>query len=276
MDTVTVGEATIPQLGFGTWELRGETCARMVAEALAIGYRHIDTARMYGNEKDVGEGLFHGLKDNGIDRSEIFVTTKIWPDDHRPGDLQKAAAGSLRDLGTHVDLLLLHWPSPDVPLEDTLHALADCRDQGMATHIGISNFPTHLMRQAIGGCPAPLVMNQVEYHPFLDQDPVLKVARANGLGVTAYCPLAKGRVFRDDTIARIAEAHGRSPSQIALHWLVQQGLCAIPRSSKADHARDNFAIWDFTLGPDDMAALSSLRRRDGRIIDPAGLAPAWD
>lgn len=277
MQTLRIQDATIPQLGFGTWELRGADCARMVAAALEIGYRHIDTARMYGNEGAVGEGLSRGLAAQGLDRSDVWVTTKIWPDDFGYQRVQEAAAQSLKELGlTHVDLLLLHWPNPEVSLEDTLRGLAETRRQGMARYIGISNFPTALMREAIGACPEPLLMNQVEYHPFLDQTPVLDVARANGLGVTAYCPLAKGKVLGDATLAGIADAHGKSPTQVALRWLVQQGVCAIPRSSKTEHARANFAIWDFTLSDDEMAAISALGSRDGRIIDPAGMAPAWD
>jgi diketogulonate reductase-like aldo/keto reductase len=275
--TLRIGTATVPQLGFGTWELRGDTCARMVSAALGIGYRHIDTARMYGNETAVGEGLSDGLRRHGLDRGDIWITTKIWPDQFADGDLQAATARSLTELGVgQVDLLLLHWPNPSIPLGETMAALADTLRQGMVRHIGLSNFPTALMRQAIGACPEPLTMIQVEYHPFLDQTAVLDAAAANGLGITAYCPLAKGRVFEDETVGRIARAHGRSPSQIALRWLLQQGVVAIPRSSKEAHARDNFAVWDFALDEAEMAALSALRRRDGRLIDPAGLAPDWD
>lgn len=277
MQSITVQDVSIPQLGFGTWQLSGSTCSSMVAKALEIGYRHFDTARMYGNEIAIGEGLSAGLSAQGLDRGDIWVTTKIWPDDFADRRLQNAAAESIQELGIdQIDLLLLHWPNPDIPLAETMRALADTVEQSMVRHIGVSNFPTAMLREAIGSCPRPLLMNQVEYHPFLDQTPVLQTAAANGLGVTAYAPLAHGKVMSDDTLRRIGADHGKSPAQVALRWLIQQGVCAIPRSSKEDHARDNFAIWDFTLDDAEMAAISALRDHNDRLISPAGLAPAWD
>jgi len=266
--------ARIPALGFGTWELRDGLAVRLVEAALAIGYRHIDTAQMYENEREVGTAI----RTSGIDRAEIFLTTKVWPDRFRQGDLQRSVEESLQRLGLEaVDLLLLHWPNPAVPLAETIDALNDARARGMTRHIGVSNFPSRLMEEAIRLSAAPLVTNQVEYHPFLTQKRVLAACRGAGMALTAYCPLARGRVFGDPVIARIAARHRKSPAQIALRWLVQQeGVVAIPRSSKPEHARANFEIWDFALAVEEMRAISALGSPSGRIVDIAGLAPEWD
>lgn len=274
MHSVEAHGARIPVLGFGTWELRDGLAVRMVEAALEIGYRHIDTAQMYENEREVGTAI----RTSGIDRREIFLTTKVWPDRFREGDLQRSVEESLGRLGLDtVDLLLLHWPNPSVPLAETIAALNDARARGMTRHIGISNFPTRLMREALRLSEAPLVTNQVEYHPFLSQKRVLRACREAGMALTAYCPLARGRVFGDPVIERIAARHRKSPAQVALRWLVQQqGVVAIPRSSKPEHARANFEIWDFALDDREMAEISALAGPGGRIVDIAGLAPDWD
>lgn len=274
MQTIDANGAQLPVLGFGTWELRGDDAYRMVRSALEIGYRHIDTAQMYGNEAEVGRAL----ADSGIARDEVFVTTKIWPDRFRSGDLQQAAAESLRRLGLDaVDLLLLHWPNPRVPLAETLAALVDVKRSGHARHIGVSNFTTGLLDQALSLCDEPLSVNQVEYHPYLNQQAVLEQVRANGMGLTAYCPLSRGEVFRDPTLQGIAADHGRTPGQVTLRWLLQQdGVSAIPRTRSADHAASNFAVFDFTLSASEMAAIHALSRSRGRLVAPAGVAPQWD
>ena len=274
MYSVEAHGARIPVLGFGTWELRDGLAVRLVEAALAIGYRHIDTAQMYENEREVGTAI----RTSGIDRREIFLTTKVWPDRFRDGDLQRSVEESLERLGLDaVDLLLLHWPNPAVPLAETIAALNDARARGLTRHIGVSNFPTGLMREALRLSEAPLVTNQVEYHPFLSQNRVLRACREAGMALTAYCPLARGRVFGDPVIERIAARHRKSPAQVALRWLVQQeGVVAIPRSSKPEHARANFEIWDFSLDDREMAEISALGGPEGRIVDIAGLAPEWD
>jgi diketogulonate reductase-like aldo/keto reductase len=274
MHLVEANGARIPALGFGTWELRGGTAQRLVEAALAIGYRHIDTAQMYGNEADVGAALRAG----GVPREQIFVTTKIWPDRFRAGDLERSVDESLRKLGLHeVDLLLLHWPNPSVPLAETLGALNKAHAQGLTRHVGISNFTASMIEEAVRLSTAPLVTNQVEYHPLLSQRRVLETCRANGLSLTAYCPLARGRVFSEPTLSRVAQQHGRDPGQVALRWLVQQpGVIAIPRSSKVAHARSNFAVFDFELLPAEMEEIGALGSAAGRVVDAAGMSPAWD
>jgi 2,5-diketo-D-gluconate reductase B len=265
--------ARIPALGLGTWQLSGEVARRMVGYALDIGYRHVDTAQMYGNEAEVGAAI----ADSSVPRGEIWLTTKIWPDNFRARALLRAAEQSVRTLRTEPDLLLLHWPSPNVPLEETMGALNEAKRRGLTKHIGISNFTVALIREALALTEEPLVVNQVEYHPFLDQNAALQEVRANGMALTAYSPLAKGRVFSDGTIARIAERHGKNPGQVALRWLIQQdGVAAIPRSSREANARTNLEIFDFELPEAEMAEIFALAHPRGREVNPAGVAPRWD
>ncbi|MFC7053541.1 aldo/keto reductase [Hansschlegelia quercus] len=270
---VAANGASIPALGFGTWQLDGEEARDAVQAALEIGYRHIDTAQIYGNEVEVGEGL----RRSGVNRDEVFLTTKVWTDRYRDGDLQRSVEDSLKKLGvSYVDLLLLHWPNPAVALQETLKALNAVRSNGLSRDIGVSNFPVKTLREAIDLSGAPLVTNQVEYHPFLDQSAVKAALDANDMALTAYSPIAKGKVAEDATIKAIAEAHGKTPSQIALRWLIQQdGVIAIPRSSKKARIAENFDIFDFALDEAEMSRVSALRTKDGRITSPS-FAPEWD
>jgi 2,5-diketo-D-gluconate reductase B len=265
--------ARIPALGLGTWQLDGGVARRMVGYALEIGYRHIDTAQMYGNEAEVGAAI----ASSGVARDEIWLTTKIWPDNFRAGALQRAAEQSVRRLGTVPDLLLLHWPNPGVPLAETMGALNDAKRRGLARHIGISNFTVALIQEALARSEEPLLVDQVEYHPYLNQDAVREELHANGMALIAYSPLAKGRVFDEPTLARIGARYGKNPGQGALRWLIQQdGVAAIPRSSREAHARANFDVFDFALSDAEMAEISALAHPGGRQIDPAGMAPRWD
>lgn len=272
MQIVEAGGARIPAIGLGTWELRGRTCARVVEQALRLGYRHIDTAQMYGNERDVGDGI----RASGVARNEIFLTTKIWPTHFAPHDLERSVKESLARLRlTEVDLLLLHWPSTRVPLGETLGALARMKVAGFAKHIGVSNFTVALVGQAVSLCPEPLVCNQVEYHPYLDQTRVLHACRTNGVATVAYAPIAKGRVKSDPLLADIARKYHRSPVQVCLRWLVQQDVVAIPRTAKIERLSENIGIFDFRLYDEDMAAISALRTRNTRLVN-AGNSPDWD
>lgn len=274
MHTVNANGASIPALGFGTWELAGSTAQRMVEAALAIGYRHLDTAQIYGNEAEVGAG-FHA---SGLPRDSVFVTTKVWPDRFRAGELQRSVEESLKKLRLDaVDLLLLHWPNPEVPLAETIAALNEVAERGWSRHIGISNFTTAMIEEAVRLSARPLATNQVEYHPYLGQRKVYAACRRHGLALTAYCPLARGRVFQDPRLRNIAERHGKTAGQVALRWLVQQeGVIAIPRSSRPEHARANFALFDFALSEGEMAEIAALAEPGGRLVDVAGLSPRWD
>ncbi len=273
MQTVTTAGVTIPVLGFGTWQLEGGDARRMVEAALRIGYRHIDTARIYGNEREVGEGL----RASGVARNDIFLTTKIWIDSTAAGDLQRAAEASLKRLGLdHVDLLLLHWPTPAVPLAETMGALNDVLKRGMTRAIGVSNYPSKVLEQAAHLSEAPLATDQVEYHPYLNQQKVLETAREHGLTVTAYSPLARGGVLNDPVLEEIAAAHGRTISQVVVRWLMQQpDVMVIPKTASEARARENFSVEDFELSPDDMRRIFALARPDGRVIEPSD-PPEWD
>jgi 2,5-diketo-D-gluconate reductase B len=265
--------ARIPALGLGTWQLSGAVARRIVGHALALGYRHIDTAQMYGNEAEVGAAIAN----SAVPREQIWLTTKIWPDNFRAGALQRAAEESVRRLRTEPDLLLLHWPNPSVPLAETIGALNEVKRRGLARHIGISNFNVALIREALALSAEPLMANQVEYQPYLDQAAVLAKLRARRMALIAYSPLAKGRVFRDRTLARIGERHGKSPGQVALRWLIQQdGVAAIPRSSREDGVKANFELFDFALSDAEMAEIAALARPGGRQVDLPGFAPRWD
>ena len=274
MHRVAANGANIPALGFGTWELRGSTAQRLVEAALRIGYRHLDTAQMYGNEAEIGAGL----RASGIARDEVFLTTKIWPDRFRAGDLERSVDESLRKLRLDaVDLLLLHWPSREVPLSETIGALNRVHADGKARHVGISNFTTGMIDEAVRLSTVPLATDQVEYHPMLSQRAVLASCRRHGMALTAYCPLARGKVFADPTLRRIGLLHGRGAGQIALRWLIQQAdVIAIPRSSSEAHAQSNFAIFDFTLSEAEMAEITAIGLPAGRVVNVAGVAPAWD
>lgn len=274
MDAIEAGGARIPRIGFGTFELEPQVAYARVGDALAAGYRHIDTAQIYGNEAAVGAAI----RESGVPRDQIFLTTKVWVDRFRDGDLQRSAEESLERLGLdYVDLLLLHWPNPQVALAETIGALNDARRRGLTRHIGVSNFTVALIGEAAAASEAPLVTDQVEYHPYLSQAPVREALARRGMALTAYCPLGKGRVLKDPVIGRIAREHGKDAAQVVLRWHYQQpDVVAIPRSSKAERVRSNLDIFDFELGESEMAAISALARPDGRVISPAGLAPAWD
>jgi diketogulonate reductase-like aldo/keto reductase len=274
MHDVHANGAGIPALGFGTFQLEPSNAERMTRYALDIGYRHIDTAQMYRNEEVVGRGMQQAASA----REDVFLTTKVWVDRFADGDLQRSVEESLRRLDTsYVDLLLLHWPNPDIPLAETIKALNEVRGAALARHIGVSNFTVALTDEAVRLSQAPLVTNQVEYHPLLDQRPVHQALARHGMALTAYCPLAQGHVFGDATLQRIANAHDKTPAQIALRWLLQQeGVVAIPRSKREEHADANRAIFDFALAETEMAEIHALHSSRGRLINPASLAPDWD
>jgi 2,5-diketo-D-gluconate reductase B len=268
--TLVIAGTEIPKLGFGTWQLTGEACAEGVRDALELGYRHIDTARMYGNEAEVGRGI----ERSGVERGSIFLTTKVWPSDLRSADLRASVEGSLRDLRVeHVDLLLIHWPNARVPLAETLGAMTELQEEGKARHLGVSNFPSQLVRDALE--LAPIICDHVEYHPNLGQPEVLALARDRDLLVTAYSPLARGEVDRDPVLREIGEAHRKSAGQVALRWLLDQPhVAAVPKASSHEHRAANLDVFDFELGDDDRGRIAGLAR-GLRTEDPSWAAD-WD
>lgn len=274
MHNVEANGASIPALGLGTWTLTGNACADLVARALDLGYRHIDTAASYGNEEAVGAGL----RAAGIARDEVFVTTKVWWTDLAAADLRRSAEASLGRLGLdQVDLLLVHWPNPAIPLEETIPALERAQRDGLARHIGVSNFPTALLAQAIALSQVPLVANQVEHHPYLRQRAVRAACREAGMALVGYCPLHRGGgLLAEPAVVQAAQAHGRTPGQVVLRWHVQQeGTVAIPRTSRRERLAENLAIFDFSLSEAQMAAISSLGAAASRICD-YDFSPQWD
>lgn len=272
MKYVEVQGEEIPALGLGTWQMEDRECEKAVRNALKTGYRHIDTAQAYGNEKQVG----NAIKSSEVPRDDIWLTTKVWRSNFEHDDVISSVNQSLEKLQTHyVDLLLIHWPSREVPFEETLNAMEQLVDEEIVRNIGISNFTTSQMDEAQGSIGKPVLTNQVEYHPFIDQTEVLDKCREMEMMLTAYSPLARGDVMNNHTLREIADRHGKNPAQIALRWLIQQdSVSAIPKASNPEHQSQNFDIFDFELGPGEMREIDRLGG-NRRKVDP-GFAPNWD
>lgn len=270
MEELATGGARLPRLALGTWQLAGERCRQVVLHALAFGQRAFDTAQGYGNEAELGAALVA----SGVAREELHVTTKVWPDHLVDSDPLAVVGASLRRLRLErVDLLLLHWPSPRLPLERTLEALERVRAAGLADAIGVSNFPSSLLRRALR--VAPVVCDQVEYHPFLAQERLLACCRELDVALCAYSPLARGRVLLDPTLRAIAQRHGRTPAQVSLRWLLQQpGVCALPKASSERHLAENLGAFGFTLTRAETDAIGKLAC--GMRLTAPEFAPAWD
>jgi len=274
MEHVDGNGTAIPALGLGTWTLRGDQATRLVAAAIEAGYRHFDTAVTYENEAAVGAGL----RAAGIDRDQVFVTTKVRPADIGAGDLQRSIEASLGRLTLDwVDLALIHWPSATIPMAQSIAALCDVAERGLARAIGVSNFPVALLDEAVALASHPLACNQIEYHPYLGQDRVLAACRRHGIAVVSYSPIAQaGALFRESAVQAAAAAHGKSPAQVVLRWQLQQpGVAAIPRSSDAGRIAENIDVFDFTLSADEMAAIHALKTRRLRLCE-FGAYPIWD
>lgn len=273
MRTILAGGVDIPVLGLGTYRLGGEAGSDLVARAIRDGYRHIDTAAMYGNEADVGAGI----RMSGVPREDLFVTTKIWFDRLEPDDLARAAEDALARLGLdHLDLLLIHWPNRGVPLARTMPALSGLKRRGLTRAIGVANFPSALLREAIAACDEPIATDQVEFHPYLDQTRLLGAARELGVAVTAYRPLGHGNLVREPVVMEIARAHDATPAQIALAWgLNHPGVIVIPKTAHEERLKENLGALDIVLTPDERARIAALARPDGRQVNPT-FAPVWD
>lgn len=274
MFDVTANGASIPALGFGTFRIPGADVLRIVPHALKAGFRHIDTAQIYGNEAEVGEAIAA----SGVARGDVFLTTKVWVENYRHNAFLASVDESLKKLKTdYVDLLLLHWPNEAISLAEQIGALNAVKEAGNVRHIGVSNFSTALMAEAVKLSKAPIVTNQIEYNPYIDQDVVIAAAKAAGMSVTGYYGMADGKVFTDPVLKEIAAGRGKSVAQVVLRWLVQQqGVIALSKTVSEARVDENLAIFDFELSADEMAAIRALARPDGRIVSPEGLAPVWD
>ncbi|HEX4805706.1 MAG TPA: aldo/keto reductase [Conexibacter sp.] len=269
--TVTIQGVEVPKLGYGTWLVEGEDAYEGVLDALGLGYRHVDTARAYGNERHVGRAL----ADAGVPREEIWLTTKVWYEHAEPDVLTRVFEQQLADLRVdHVDLLLLHWPARDVPLAETIGAMDALREQGLARQIGVSNFPSGLLRAALA--LAPIFCDQVEYHAYLPQGPVMRECIEHDLLLTAYSPFAHGYLHDEPVLREIGARHGKSAGQVALRWLLDQPhVATIPKASSHARRAENLDVFDFELDDDERAAVAALSHRRLRTADPPW-APDWD
>ncbi|WP_420006673.1 aldo/keto reductase [Arenibacterium sp. LLYu02] len=274
MLTTIANGAEIPVLGFGTFRMDAREVATVLPDALRLGFRHVDAAQIYCNEEAVGAAIAA----SGVARDEVFLTTKVWVDNLSRENFLPSVHDSLRKLGTdYVDLLLLHWPCGSfIPREVQISELNRARDTGLARHIGISNFSAAQMRQASVLSKAPLVTNQVEYHPWLSQARVLAAASDLGMAMTGYYAMADGRSASDPVLARIGAQHGKSAAQVALRWQIQQGVIVLSKTARVDRLAENLAVFDFALTADEMAEINNLATPGGRIVDPEELAPTWD
>lgn len=271
--TLSAYGAKMPAIGYGTMEFP-QRPAELVAYAIQCGYRLIDTARKYGTEERVGEGI----RASGIARGELWVTTKVTELDAHEADFLRSAETSLKALGLdYVDLLLVHWPQPKVPFAETLGALAKAKRRGLTRHIGVSNFTIAMLDEAMHVCPEPLITNQIEYHAYLPQDRMLAALKRHGMILTAYCPVARGKLLDDPVVGEIAKKHGKSTAQICLRWLIQQPMvAAVPRALEEAHIAENLDVFNFSLTEEEMRRISALRSRNVRIADPPERAPKWD
>ncbi len=253
METITIQGVAVPSLGFGTWPLRGDECRLAVEDALAIGYRHIDTAQSYENEAAVGEAI----RNSGIAREDIFLVTKVRQSQFNHDQAIASTRESLAKLNVdYIDLLLLHWPNDQVPVGETLTALRTFQEAGTVRQLGVSNFSPAQVEEA--GRYATIFCNQVEFHPYKPQQELIAQARQLDYLFTAYSPVARGKVQHDPVLQQIGAAHGKSAVQVTLRWMVQQGLATIPKAGSNQHRRDNFAIFDFALSDEEMRAIDGL------------------
>ncbi|MDP7324029.1 MAG: aldo/keto reductase [Candidatus Woesearchaeota archaeon] len=254
--TLPSGEK-IPLLGLGTWESRGSDVKSAVKSALELGYTHIDTAWIYQNQFQIGDAL----KDVNVERSKLFITSKIWMDYLHYKDALQNAEETLQQLQTdYVDLLLIHWPRKEVPMEETFKALKELNEQGKAKSIGVSNFTINHLKKAIEISEIPISMNQVEFNPYLNQQELLNFCKDNKISLTAYCPLGRGGVLADPVLKEISNTHNKTPAQVSLRWLLQQGIIVIPKSVTPERIKENMDIFDWDLSEEEMKRIGSLNK----------------
>jgi 2,5-diketo-D-gluconate reductase B len=272
MQVVEAHGARIPQIGLGTMTLKEDVCVQAVKNALQVGYTHLDTAWFYGNEKEVGEGL----RQSGVKREDVFICTKVRETHLMPDKFQQSLDESLKNLRLpYVDLLLIHWNNKDIPFKTSVGALCKAKKDGFARHVGVANFTTTMLDEAWAVTSEPLVCNQIEMHPFINQDKVLDACRKHGMAVVAYCPIARGKVPGAEVLERIGKTHGKTSAQVSLRYLVQIGVCAIPRTATPEHLKQNLDVFDFRLSDAEMKELKALNATNMRVVNPPH-APKWD
>jgi 2,5-diketo-D-gluconate reductase B len=254
----------IPILGFGTWQVEGESCKQSVLKALEVGYRHIDTADMYGNHKQVGEAI----KESGVPREEIFLTTKLWQDNYKKEKIRPELERALQELGTdYLDLWLMHWPDRKIPFEETMGAMKELQDEGQIKDIGVANFTVHHLQDALDGA-VPFSMNQVEFHPSLYQKDLLDFCRENDIALTAYSPIARGQDLKLPVIKEIANKRGVSESQTIINWLIQKDIIAIPKAETPAHIEDNWKSLDWSLDEEEVKMIDEIGG-ENRVVEPS-------
>jgi len=267
MEYVEAYGARVPKVGLGTWQLTGEECYETVATALDVGYRHIDTAQLYGNETEVGRAI----ADADVDREDLFLTTKVSPRNAGYDDVIRSTKESLERLDTpYVDLLLLHWPNPLVSVSETMRAMDRLVEQGLVYNIGVSNFPKAFLERAREAAETPVVTNQVQFHPYKPQRRMLGYCQREEMFLTGYSPLARGTALKDDDVQRLAEAYDKTPAQIVLRWAIQhRDVVVIPKASGEAHLRENLELFDFKLTRSEVEELtkSSLLRSGKAMLD---------
>ena len=272
MDVIESHGARIPILGFGTMTLKEDQCVQLVEASLKLGYRHLDTAQMYGNEREVGSGM----RGSGLKREDIFLTTKVWFTQLASGDFERSVDESLERLALPwVDLLMIHWPNAQVPLSESIAALCKMKKAGLTKHIGVANFNVAMIEEAVKLASQPIAVLQIETHPYLGQSKVIAAARRYDMAVVGYCPLARGKVPAEAVLQRIGKAHGKTPAQVALRFLEQQQIIPIPRTSKRERLAENLGSLDLKLSEAEMAEIAKLQRPNSRIVSPPQ-APQWD
>ena len=272
MDVIESHGARIPILGFGTMTLKEDQCVQLVEASLKLGYRHLDTAQMYGNEREVGSGM----RGSGLKREDILLTTKVWFTQLASGDFERSVDESLERLALPwVDLLMIHWPNAQVPLSESIAALCKMKKAGLTKHVGVANFNVAMIEEAVKLASQPIAVLQIETHPYLGQSKVIAAARRYGMAVVGYCPLARGKVPAEAVLQRIGKAHGKTPAQVALRFLEQQQIIPIPRTSKRERLAENLGSLDLKLSEAEMAEIAKLQRPNSRIVSPPQ-APQWD
>jgi 2,5-diketo-D-gluconate reductase B len=272
MEHIKTQGISMPKLGLGTFRLQGDACRAAVESGLALGYRHIDTAELYGNEEAIGAAMAAVQ----VARNELHVTTKVWNENLAPDAIRRAFDASLSKLRLdYVDLYLVHWPSRDMKLPAMFETLMKLKEEGRAKAIGVANFTTALLKTVVEDIKAPIACNQVEYHVMLDQAKLMRYMTTHNIPLVAYCPLAQGRVASDEVLTGIGNKHGASAAQVALKWLLDQdGVAAIPKASRAESQKANLDALKVTLDDDDRKVIAGLPK-DRRCVSPA-FGPDWD
>jgi 2,5-diketo-D-gluconate reductase B len=272
MQVVEAHGCRIPQIGLGTMTLKGDICVHAVKSALQMGYTHLDTAWFYGNEREVGEGL----RQSGVRRDDVLICTKVRETHLEPDKFRQSLGESLASLQLpYVDVLLIHWNNKDIPFKTSIGALCQAKKDGKAKHVGVANFTSKMLDEAWAVTSEPLVCNQIEVHPFINQDKVLAACKKHGMAVVAYVPIARGKVPGAEVLEQIAKAHGKSAAQVSLRYLVQLGCCPIPRTATPAHLKENMEVFDFKLSDSEMAELKKLNATNMRVVNPPH-APVWD